>query len=141
VSNQANDGWEVVHTVDDVYDGPRSGVADFQGTPHAYRNVWDYDADRWEETFQLKPIEAEQLEVVMEAWAIWRRWKAAHDAGALGAHDHHPALAVDRSRREELDPFVSSYLAIDPANAMRAIPEFRGQMDPSHTLQVRWTIP
>ena len=50
--------FETVHSVDEYYDGPRTGVADHEGVPHAYRSVyldsteWDPDEDR----FELTPV-------------------------------------------------------------------------------------
>ena len=34
-------GYEHVHTVLDYYDGPRKGVADFDGQPHLYDCIFD----------------------------------------------------------------------------------------------------
>jgi hypothetical protein len=35
----AAEQYEPVHTVEDYYDGPRAGTADFEGQPHAYRSL------------------------------------------------------------------------------------------------------
>jgi hypothetical protein len=37
--------FERVHTVSDYFDGPREGLADYCGTPHRYKSVWDKAAD------------------------------------------------------------------------------------------------
>ena len=48
--------YEPVHTVDEYYDGPRIGTADYGGRVHAYRSLyldsatWDADEDRFELT-------------------------------------------------------------------------------------------
>jgi hypothetical protein len=49
--------FEPVHTVDDYYDGPRTGVAEFQGVRHRFRSLvwpptknWDSEDDRFELT-------------------------------------------------------------------------------------------
>ena len=50
--------FEPVHSVDEYYDGPREGMADFGGHPHRYRSMyldgaeWDPDDDR----FELTPV-------------------------------------------------------------------------------------
>ena len=50
---------EPVHDVDDYYDGPRGGVADYRGRPHRFRSlyldseIWNSDEDR----FELTPLE------------------------------------------------------------------------------------
>ena len=52
--------FEPVHDVEDYYDGPRTGIADFRGLPHRFRSVgwsspdgpdgpeWDPNDDRFE---------------------------------------------------------------------------------------------
>lgn len=51
------------------------------GRPHAYVVCWREDLDDWEEEYQLTPITAEQLALVLEDWAIWQRWESAFCAG------------------------------------------------------------
>jgi hypothetical protein len=57
--------FEVVHSVDDYYDGPRTGVADFGGSPHRFRCLgWaspggpDEPWDPHEDRFELVPVGA-----------------------------------------------------------------------------------
>jgi hypothetical protein len=38
-------GYERVHTMTDYYDGPRKGLANFEGMPHLYEAEWDDQAD------------------------------------------------------------------------------------------------
>jgi hypothetical protein len=51
--------FEAVHSVDEYYDGPRTGIADYHGRPHVYRSVyldhveWNADEDR----FELAPVD------------------------------------------------------------------------------------
>jgi hypothetical protein len=58
---------EVVHTVDDYYDGPRGGIANFHGAPYVFRSVFDYAKDDWDEEFLLKPIDDETFRLAMPA--------------------------------------------------------------------------
>lgn len=143
-----DDGFERVYTVHDYDDGPRGGLADFGGAPHAYRSLWDADAEDWEETFSLSPVTAEQVALVMEDWAIWCRWQVAFHAGET-TEETHPALPADRARHEELKPLVDRALEIDPARRRIAVGTFRvvgpalpGPRVPSSRvpLQVRWTV-
>jgi hypothetical protein len=121
----AEDGWEAVHTDNDFWDWPRGGMADFRGTPHAYKATWNDEADDYSEVYALAPIDARQKAAVEEEWRIWLRWLAAHNAGTLRPGDDHPALAADRRRYEELRPIVSEALSVDEESAIKAIPEFR----------------
>jgi hypothetical protein len=127
--------WEPVHTVNDFFDVPRIGVADFGGVPHVYSCVFDQDEDEWSSKYRVAPIGPEGLAVVLEAWAIWSRWLAAYHGGTLTETDHHPALAVDRSRHEELEPIVATYLLV--AGGFLAEPKFRGSMYP-YAMEVCW---
>jgi hypothetical protein len=45
--------YERVHTVANYFDGPREGLADYQGSPHRYKNEWDEAADDWADPFEL----------------------------------------------------------------------------------------
>jgi hypothetical protein len=51
--------FEPVHVVDDYYDGPRNGIAEYRGVRHRFRSVvwpagetWDSEDDR----FELLPV-------------------------------------------------------------------------------------
>ncbi len=121
--------WETVHSVNDYYDCPRNGVADYQGALHAYQCDWDHEADDWSRVFLLSPISVEQFEVVKEDWAIWQRWLTRHLTQTLEAEDKHFVLAIDRLRNEELRPVIEKILSVDEAHAIRAIPAFRRLVD------------
>ena len=126
--------WETIYTVNDYWDGPLKGVADYRGKPHAYSREFDEQIDEWGESYLLSPISAEQLAIVLEDWAIWKRWEASYVAQSLGPHDLHPALARDRLRYEELRPLVDEAITVETIAAVRAIPEFRNLLDG----EVRW---
>jgi len=132
--------WETVYTVNDYYDGPRNGIADYHGKAHAYKCEWDDDADGWSESFLLSPISDEQLDAVMEDWLIWRRYQASFRAKNLRPGDKHPALAVDWPRHLELRLRVEDALQVDEATAIRAIPKFQGTLEPEHHFQVCWRL-
>lgn len=133
--------WEAVLTVDDFYDCPRSGVAEYRGVPHAYQCEWDDETDDWSPTFALSAIDEEQLAIVKEAWAIWRRYQARFYASSLQPGDEHPALATDRQRHDELRPCVDQILQIDETIAIRVCAEFRviNRLNwPIRDYEVRW---
>jgi hypothetical protein len=141
-------GFETVHTVDDWYDGPRQGVADYEGAPHFYRSL-ALDLPAWssaEDRFQLTPVSEADLALVLEDWAIWRRWEDAFEDG-LATQASHPALPEDRTRHEEIAALLSDRLRIDPARCVVAHAEFRPRAVPAEIrvgrprpLEVRWTL-
>jgi hypothetical protein len=68
-----------VLTVDEYYDGPRLGVAELNGVPYIYEAEFDHSTDECGDTYFLSPIDPELLALVLEDWAIWCRWDAAHN--------------------------------------------------------------
>ena len=65
----------------DYYDGPRRGIADFDGQPHFYDSEWDDLDDDDAFTFMLTPVSPDVLLLALEDWAIWRRWETAFHEG------------------------------------------------------------
>ena len=53
-STELKQGYERVHTVLDYYDGPRKGVADFEGQPHLYECIFDDANDNYSDSFQFR---------------------------------------------------------------------------------------
>ena len=45
--------FEPVHEVDDYYDGPRAGLADYRGVPHRFRAIGTPESD--DDRFELLP--------------------------------------------------------------------------------------
>ena len=130
--------WEPVLTVHDYFDGPRKGIARYRGGAHAYMCGWDDQIDDWRRVFLLSPIDDGQLSAVKEDWLIWRRFQKHHASGTLQAGDRHPALAADWPRHEQLAEVVEQALVVRQAVAIRAIPEFRGTIEPTYDFEVRW---
>ena len=138
MASQATSEWEPVLTVHDYYDGPRNGIAEYRGQAHAYRCEWDDALDDWSRVFLLSPIDDGQLAAVKEDWLIWRRYQERHADRRLQTGDRHPALAVDWPRHEQLADIVEQALIVNEAIAIRAVPEFRGTIEPNHDFEVRW---
>jgi hypothetical protein len=129
----------------DFYDGPRKGIADFQGRPHLYESEWDRVVDDYASMFRLSPVEPAVFALAMESWRIWRRWETAFHEGQT-THETHPALSEDRARSEELDRLLDPVLRIDETNVVWARGEFKVRQDADWSgkgfapLQVRWTL-
>lgn len=54
--------YEMVYKVTAFYDGPREGIADFEGTPHLFKSERDYGANVF---FFLTPLSQELFELAM----------------------------------------------------------------------------
>jgi len=128
-----------VYTVADYYDGPREGIADFRGSPHAYSSLRQDIGSRMPDTFLLKPLDSEALALALEDWAIWERWEAAYKSGRTH-EDTHPALPVDRPRHIELEALLEPLLRVDPSAAIWARAEFRSNIAEKGSLHVVWTV-
>ena len=119
-----NTEFEKVYTVTHYWDHPRGGIADFHGVPHVYQSEFDEEADDWSSTLLLFPIDDETLQLALEDWGRWKRWRAAFHRGEV-APDSHPALPEDEGRYDELKPLLKSRLQVDPRTAIKAQGQFK----------------
>lgn len=129
-----------VYTIADYYDGPRVGVAELNGQPHAYENLFHIHLDDYSEYFALKPISIETLQLALEAWAIWNRWDIAFRTKNT-TRDTHPALPEDRIRSDQLSRILKASLLINLENAIIAKAEFKTTdqpRTPMSTYEVEW---
>ena len=116
--------FELVYTVDNFYDGPRSGIADYRGKPHRYDCQFDEDSDDWTDTFVLTPIARDTFELALEKWAIWRKWETAYHEGRV-PHSSHPGHGGQDRRYDELSEILKRRLTEKSAEAVRAKGCFR----------------
>jgi uncharacterized RDD family membrane protein YckC len=116
--------FERVFTVTDFDNGPRGGIADFEGHPHRYECEWNDGADTYASTFRLHPVTPEILAMALEDSGIWERWWTAFQEGHT-TQDTHPALPEDRARHEELERGLDEQIRLGPSNSLRALGEFR----------------
>jgi hypothetical protein len=98
-----NPGYECAFTDTDYYDGPRKGIANYQGKPHFYECIFHEAKDDYSELFRLTPRDSETYQLAMEDWHIWRcgekfarpgDWKGSGlIAGALCFGSNHANLS------------------------------------------------
>lgn len=140
-----NNTFQAVYTVEDYCDGPRSGVAGFEGHPHYYRSVY-LDTPQWnpnEDRFELSPVTPEVVAAACEAAAIFQRWdaKQRRTPGFTFTDEEFGALPEERARRHELEQFLeSSYTAAARAKRMLVHGEFRVSDSAPSRFQVRWKL-
>jgi hypothetical protein len=135
--------YEEVFTVANYYDGPRSGIANYNGAPHFYECIFDEQADDYTELFQLTPIDSATFHLAMEDWAIWRRWELAFHSGKADLSTH-PCLPQDYKRHSEIKQILDTRLVTDSKIAITLTGKFeaigrtdlpKGVLRP---LQVKW---
>ena len=134
-------GSEQVLTVGYYWDGPKTGVAKFNGEPHAYECIFDDRLDEWSSFYFLYTIDPATLQLVMEKWQIWLRWEEAHHTGQTTISTH-PALPADRPRFMELKGILNSKLEVSASSEFAAHAEFvrLGPPGASGPWSVVWSI-
>jgi hypothetical protein len=142
-SENLKDGFELVFTVEDYYDGPRKGIANYQGRPHFYECIFDEKKQNYSNRFQLTPLDQNSFEIALEAWEIWRRWEMAFSQGETTL-DTHPALPHEAARCSQLQKILEPLLVTDVKKAILRTGYFEARQGPAlakgvmRPLQVKW---
>ena len=75
---------ETVYAVEDYYDGPESGFADFRDYPHRFEVTKEWiNRDRTIRRFRLNPVGTELLRLALEQQQLWSRWNDSYRKGEL----------------------------------------------------------
>src|ERR1044072_3608439 len=130
---------EEVHLIIDYWDGPREGVADYCGTPHYFRAVFDEKKDEWSDVFILSPLDLDAYRLVVESHQIWQRWQQAYESGAATI-DSHPALPEETKRSKELAEIIERKTEIDPITAIRMKGSFEADDRTKLTSDRKWRV-
>jgi hypothetical protein len=135
--------YEKVFTIWEYWDGPRTGLANYRGTPHAYFCEWSESDDDYADTFTLAPVSAEVLSLALEQWTIFRGWEAAFHRGEV-SEETHPGLPGQNERYSELEAVLSEQVKASAAT-IRSIAIFRAAPNQSampkgvmRDLEVEW---
>lgn len=80
--------YQTVFVVDEWYDGPRTGFANFQQKPHFYRSLFldienDEDYNSEEDRFELTPVPEQVVEWAIASHQLWLKWNEAYRAETL----------------------------------------------------------
>lgn len=113
-------------TVHDYYDGPRLGIAEWNGVPHIYEAEYDHSTEEYGDTYFLSPIEPELLVLVLEDWNIWLRLAAARKKNEVPA-DPHGVLPIDSERFAVVKKSIGDRLRSDPGNRRHMRAAFNGR--------------
>ncbi|SMX26656.1 hypothetical protein TRP8649_00741 [Pelagimonas phthalicica] len=89
-------GAEQVYVVWDLWDGVRSGIADYDGAPHFFEYKFDNDLADFSEVFELRMIDAETLQMALDQWAIYRAWEAQFHSGRVKLETHPGHGGIDQ---------------------------------------------
>ena len=113
---------ENVYVENDLYDGPRSGIADFNGSPHRFIANFE-DLKGYSDTFSLFPIPDDELQLEIEQWNIFVQWNKAYEAGNADTNSH-PGHGGLNKRWDELESMLSLKRTTIPKTAMKVTANF-----------------
>jgi hypothetical protein len=138
---QEEEGFGKVHFETDYYDGPRAGVADFQGEPHYFECPED-ESIGYSSYYYLRKIDEEAFRLALEDYEIWKRWKAAFDAGKATLESH-PCLPSEKERHDELSAYLEERLKVDTKKDLKVIPRFEYRLrklsdERAESIWVKW---
>src|SRR5690349_2382719 len=102
--------YERVHTIWDLYDGIRTGVADMNGVPHYFASQFDESSDDYSDNFKLCPVDAEFMQRAMRNWTIYRAWERQFHSGEAELLTHPGHGGVD-AEYDELKSWLDAKVA------------------------------
>ena len=85
----------------DIYDGPRSGIANYNSEPCYFYCRLD-PAGGYSDEFELSLISDELLQLAHEQWKIYRTWEMQYHKGEVSLETH-PGNIGTNERYDELD--------------------------------------
>jgi hypothetical protein len=137
--------YEPVFTVLEYYDGPRKGIAQYEGTPHFFDCIASKDAE-YSEEYLLTPVDEATFRLAMEATEIFRKWELAfHRKRRVSTSSR--AYSCDTKKYREINRVLDKKLVTIPRRAITRIGDFQVLGRPNlpkgiiRALQVRWTQP
>ena len=139
-------GFEEVFTVTEYYDGPRQGIANYQGQPHFYDCIFGGLKQDYSNFYRLTPVSHELLVLALEDWGIWKRWERAFHTGQAGRGSR-PALPSERDRHLQIQSLLDGRLKTDIERCIARTGAFAeansGAVSPGILvdLVVRWSEP
>lgn len=114
---------ERVLAVWDFHDGPRTGIAEYQGRAHYFSCLWDEALDDYSPAFHLWPITQATLVAALEQWAIWCTWEDNYQTGQTEANTHPGTGGID-TRYDQLQQLLDAAVAALPERAIEVTPAF-----------------
>jgi len=105
------------------YDGPRVGVANINGLPHRFSSKYNEEDDEYMDTFQVWPINKEDLDYEVEQWRIFVDWNNEYVLGKTDTSTHPGAGGIDK-RWDELQILLKQSRETIPSSVKLARAEF-----------------
>ena len=109
---------ERLHVTLVFWDGPRSGIADFQGTPHHFECELDATGNEYAETYVMTQAADELVVLAREHETIREDWWRAYQSGEASAQSN-PQRLGQNPRLAELEKLIEARIAAAPAPSFR----------------------
>lgn len=100
---------EKVYSIWDYHDGPRSGIANYDGSPHFFSCIFDEGVDEYSTVFEITQISDELYNQCAEISAIFDTWKLKFEAGDATTATH-PSRTDDHCIK--LDKLIGTQLSL-----------------------------
>ena len=113
---------EKVYAENDWYDGPRKGIADFQGRPHRFVAKFENEKG-YLDVFTIFPVSETELSLEIEQWKIFVEWNNKYELGEVDV-DSHPGNGGVSERYDEIEQLLQSKRDTLPESYFTAKAEF-----------------
>ena len=110
---------EHVHVENAWYDGPVAGVADIGGQPHRFMLMHDECSATGDPIYKVWPIDAAELTLEQEQWALFVQWHEHFEAGLADTSSHPGHGGID-VRWDELQALLANARQHIPPHARQA---------------------
>ena len=131
--------YEKVHTVNDYWDGPLIGVADYKGKPHRFELIFDENEDDYSTEYELQQISETEFKLIIQSWNLWIKWKNKKDR-TKDEQNSHPVLPEDRKEYEKI---VAKLKVLTETNKFPIfkVKGYFNRIGPEHhDFEVHWSI-
>lgn len=115
---------ERVYVELDWYDGPREGIANYNGAPHRFRSLFDEANDEYLDRYLVFPIDSQMLELEKEQWQIFVEWNDRYEKGTETTASH-PGHGGINPRWDELESLLTKSRNDVPENAKTVSARFQ----------------
>ncbi|MBO0593993.1 hypothetical protein I2486_21545 [Cellulophaga sp. E16_2] len=131
--------YEKVHTVNDYWDGPIEGVADFQGKPHKFKLLFDENEDDYSTDYELQKISVKEFDLILQSWSLWIKWNNKDDK-TKEEFDSHPVLPTDKEKREKIEAQLKGLTESNDSNKFKIKGYFNRLGSEHHDFEVHWKV-
>ena len=116
--------FEPVLMIWDYYDGPRTGLTQFNGRPHYFKCLWDEFKNNYSENYELSPIDASFLNASSKNWEYYRKWELNFHNGLVSVETH-PENRGLNLEYDKLEDYLKERVATIKSLPVTYTPEFR----------------